>query len=311
MAQGTCTIEGCNKPAVYVTRGLCRPHNNMARRAMQVCSIEGCDSSVLGRGWCAKHYKRWKRHGDPLAELSRQPNEGPCSVDGCDADSKARGWCLKHYQRWKKYGDSSIKLTLHGEVEGCLVDGCEAVHQANGYCDKHYRRLKKYGDPLKLMQPQGSDEERLLAKREIRDGHWLFTGSLNDKGYGRLWSNVKKDKEYVHILAYELWVGPIPEGKEIDHLCRVRNCFYPEHLEAVTPRENVMRGEGPAAINARKTECDNGHPFTEENTRRWTGKKGTEHRTCKVCHRERARLYRQRGTYDPETRMYRQPGRGE
>ena len=67
-------------------------------------------------------------------------------------------------------------------------------------------------------------------------------------------------------MAYELLVGPIPEYLTLDHLCRVRNCVNPAHLEPVTSAENILRGMSSPAQNARKTECLNGHAFTVENT---------------------------------------------
>ncbi len=69
-----------------------------------------------------------------------------------------------------------------------------------------------------------------------------------------------------HRFSYELANGPIPEGLQIDHLCRNRGCVRPDHMEAVTPRVNYLRGDSVPAKNARKTECKRGHPFTFQNT---------------------------------------------
>jgi len=85
-------------------------------------------------------------------------------------------------------------------------------------------------------------------------------------------------------------VGEIPEGLQIDHLCRVPACVRPDHLEVVTPRINVWRGRSDAAKNALKTECPQGHPYDEKNTRRdWEGK-----RSCRECARLRYHLKKQR-----------------
>ncbi len=73
-------------------------------------------------------------------------------------------------------------------------------------------------------------------------------------------------KPYVHRYVYELLVGPIPDGFDIDHLCRVRNCVNPEHLEAVTHRENMLRGDTLAAANAAKTHCPKGHALDGRDT---------------------------------------------
>jgi hypothetical protein len=90
-------------------------------------------------------------------------------------------------------------------------------------------------------------------------------------------------------VAYELFVGPIPEGLELDHLCRNPSCVNPAHLEAVTHRENVRRGDLHLVFGSR-THCTMGHEFTDENTYpRPTGGRG-----CRECRRERVRAYRER-----------------
>lgn len=107
--------------------------------------------------------------------------------------------------------------------------------------------------------------ERITAKVRVTDrGCWEWTGCTNGLGYGQV--SVDKKMRYVHRVAYELLVGPLVPGMEIDHLCRVRGCLNPEHLEPVTHRQNTLRGDTVTAANARKTHCVNGHAFTPENT---------------------------------------------
>ncbi len=105
--------------------------------------------------------------------------------------------------------------------------------------------------------------EPLWTRVEKSDECWLFTGPVGD-GYGRIWVNGQR--KYAHVAAYEQIHGHVPEGLVIDHLCRNRSCVNPAHLEPVTNRENVLRGNGITAVNARKTHCVHGHPFDDVNT---------------------------------------------
>lgn len=99
----------------------------------------------------------------------------------------------------------------------------------------------------------------IWAKVDKTDTCWLWTGHINTSGYGQIrWGG---PKARAHRIAYELEVGPIPEGLELDHLCRVRHCVNPSHLEPVTRRVNVHRGEGGAGRNSRKTHCPRGHAY--------------------------------------------------
>src|SRR5262245_17929513 len=97
---------------------------------------------------------------------------------------------------------------------------------------------------------------------------WLWEGAQYSNGYGMFRVSISKKKRRFlsHRYAYELLVGPIPIGLEIDHLCRVTSCVRPDHLEPVTHRENVRRGYSWAGINSKKTECPQGHPYTAKTT---------------------------------------------
>lgn len=120
---------------------------------------------------------------------------------------------------------------------------------------------------------------------EPNTGCWLWLGHVDRGGYGqfRVGSQTDGTRRHAraHRVAYELLRGPIPAGQTLDHLCRVRSCVNPDHLEAVSKRENILRGESFAAINASKTHCANGHEYTPENTRLWRGE-----RYCRTCRTE-------------------------
>lgn len=129
-----------------------------------------------------------------------------------------------------------------------------------------------------MARPPRAELDRFLDKFTIGDDCWEWTAGTLSKGYG---SFMREDQTTVgaHVFAYETFVGPIPEGMEPDHLCRNRLCVRPGHLEAVTRRENVRRGDSPAGINARRDECVNEHPFDEVNT--YIRPNGN--RACRIC----------------------------
>jgi hypothetical protein len=119
---------------------------------------------------------------------------------------------------------------------------------------------------------------------------WL-AGTI--RGYGQFYAGRMSYDEtgtmFAHRWSYEYHVGPIPDGMQLDHLCRNPSCVNPEHLEPVTARENVMRSSGRAAVNARKTHCPQGHPYDEANTYIYPPR---GERQCRACSRERAQLRR-------------------
>lgn len=131
--------------------------------------------------------------------------------------------------------------------------------------------------------------ERFWLKVDKTPTCWLWTGYLEKNGYAYFSYGPSSDKTRAaaHRFSYEMVNGPIPDSLQIDHLCRVRRCVNPTHLEAVTARENLMRGIGVAAINSQKTHCIRGHAFTVENTGP-NGRDG-QGRTCKECRRINAR----------------------
>ena len=129
-----------------------------------------------------------------------------------------------------------------------------------------------------MLADIGTDFWKLVEKA-APESCWRWLGRRQPNGYAKF-----KDL-YAHRVAYELVCGPIPEGMQLDHLCRKRDCVNPGHLEPVTQRENILRGIGIPAVNAKKTFCVHGHPYTPENTFYWRGKnRRFWGRHCRICY---------------------------
>lgn len=124
----------------------------------------------------------------------------------------------------------------------CSVEGCTRVRDARGMCNRHYLRWRKHGDPNVILTNQGkTTDERFWGYVDKQpNGCWLWTSAVSPR-YGVFWVGGAKRSAYAHRYAYELLVGPIPEGAQIDHRCENRLCVNPEHLEPVTPQTNTVR----------------------------------------------------------------------
>ena len=135
--------------------------------------------------------------------------------------------------------------------------------------------------------------DRFMAKvsPEPNAGCWLWMGKTR-QGYGRVCIDGRE--RAAHRVAFETVRGLIPIGKELDHVCRIRCCVNPWHLDPVTHRENLARSPlmpwktGACDNNSAKTACHRGHPFDAANT--WVEKDGRRH--CRACHREAMRVRR-------------------
>lgn len=180
----------------------------------------------------------------------------PCEWPDCTRAIEVRDWCYMHYNS--------------GLVNGDIKPICPL--------DRYWSQVDKHG-PIPEYDPSLGP-------------CWIWTGSPSNTGYGRFSMDGKRKS--AHVWALEFASVEIPEGHEVDHLCRVQLCVNPSHLEPVTMYENVMRGISFSAENKRKTHCARGHEYNEENTRTTITPAGTARRKCRVCERENAARYKSR-----------------
>jgi hypothetical protein len=134
--------------------------------------------------------------------------------------------------------------------------------------------------------------ERFLERLTIcNDGCHRLSG-VKPGRYSSISYGGKRGKRILsHRFSYEHFVGPIPEDLTLDHLCGNPECVNPEHLEPVTHKENILRGNGWSGRNIRKTHCPQGHPYDDTNTYLRPGQQGG--RDCRECRRARHRIWKQ------------------
>lgn len=186
---------------------------------------------------------------------------------------------------------------IKGTSEECSIPDCTGRAVGWGWCQKHWQRWRKYGDPLGSAPPRRYTQ--LLKRMEHQQNGCIYmTGNIRPDGYARI------SNQGAHRVAYEYFIGPIPEAHDVDHdchnradppchlgpACPHRRCVNPDHLRAVPHKENVLAGVSFGAVNAAKTHCNRGHEFTPENTHFESG----GGRRCRVCRRLREKAYRDR-----------------
>lgn len=158
----------------------------------------------------------------------------------------------------------------------CEVQGCGRSARNGTLCNRHGLKVRRHGDALYGRTHGLPPETRFWAQVNKTETCWEWTGALDALGYARFRDHAGARKGMAHRWAYEHTIGPIPDGLELDHLCRNRKCVRPIHLEPVTHAENMHR-----SYWAQQTTCRRGHPFPPN------GK-----RVCRICANERNARYR-------------------
>lgn len=171
----------------------------------------------------------------------------------------------------------------------CSIDGCGRKIAGRGFCASHLRRFREYGNaeagpPIRGYSPplprSATLEDRFWAKVNIPAdvlGCWEWTGALNPgNGYAVIQAAPGR-RRFAHQVSYELSMGTIGTGMEIDHVCRNRKCVNPLHLRAVSASDNSR-----ARPDRKVTHCPKGHPYSGDNLYEHKG-----HRHCRACQAER------------------------
>lgn len=149
-----------------VARQVMNAHRIDLRASSEECEQCGEPAKYRNPPLCAKHYQRWKAHGD--FDLHNGPRN--CWEEGCQAPVKAYGWCARHYHRIKRYGDTADRKWHRRGSDRCVVPGCGGAHLSMGLCKKHYDRENKRGHPLwRTLGNQKVHQDRPWTPDTVRD----------------------------------------------------------------------------------------------------------------------------------------------
>lgn len=140
-------------------------------KQLKLCDVEGCNKSKVKRGYCVKHYERWRRHGDPL-KVKYLVNM-KCSIDGCDGKHSCRGYCSFHYDRLRHKTPLTQEKRIIDPKRGCVILNCTRPHWGKYYCKIHYMRFLKIRKSRSKEDPKLEFIMNLIRKRDKNMCQWF------------------------------------------------------------------------------------------------------------------------------------------
>ncbi|MFF2245156.1 hypothetical protein ACFVTM_13360 [Arthrobacter sp. NPDC058130] len=208
-----------------------------------ICTADGCDKPRTGvfHTWCKSHYQQ---------DLRRRQKERhavgfgrSCSVDGCDKPHDANGYCGMHRGRLARHGSLELPpraSKVKADKATCSVEGCAKEVKALGWCGSHYSNYLRHGAPVVANMRGPRDEPKLdkFARHLTGDdetGCWLYSGIINEDGYGKFNSGQGRGEVKAHRWLYQELTGrTLTRATQLDHTCEVRHCVRPSHLLEVS-----------------------------------------------------------------------------
>lgn len=171
------------------------------------------------------------------------PAKKICSVEGCERTYLAKNLCESHYRRMKTYGDPLGQPAPRVSKRNiCEFPECGRFVAGLGLCNGHWLQRSNGKDLKPLGMRSLSVEQRFNQKVKKTDSCWNWTGAKGKHGYGEI--RIDRTNNLAHRVSYEMHIGPIPAGMEIDHMCHNRGCVNPAHLRVTTNKQNGENHQG-------------------------------------------------------------------